>query len=145
MATKKKIRGVYLKTQTQLSALRHLIMKIEDIYTYYENPRPVFLNQELAVCYVLSVLLKGDSYGTELIGRLEQEYPSYRLSDTVLYEALSFLQEEDVISSYWQKVEGRGRPRRMHQLLDGKRSQALELANLWEDYMKRTPAPMVPA
>lgn len=117
-------------------------MKLEDIYTYYANPQPIFLNQELAVCYVLSVLLKGNSYGTELIQHLEQEYPNYRLSDTVLYAALNFLQEEEVVTSYWQKVEGRGRPRRMHQLADNMRSKAAELANLWENYVKQSAVPL---
>ena len=94
-------------------------MKFEDIYDFFRNPPPNYLNKELAVCYVLSVLLRHDSYGTELIQLLETEYPTYRLSDTVLYSALKFLEGEGVISGYWKKVEGRGRPRRMYQI-DGK-------------------------
>lgn len=117
-------------------------MQLKDIYSYYENPQPIFLNQELAVCYVLSVLLQGNSYGTELIGRMEQHYPLYRLSDTVLYAALNFLQEENVVTSYWQKVEGRGRPRRMYQLADDMHSKATELANLWESYVQQSLAPL---
>lgn len=114
-------------------------MKLEDIYTYYQTPQPIFLNQELAVCYVLSVLLKGDSYGTQLVQQIEKDYPNYRLSDTVLYAALRFLEEEECITGYWQKVEGRGRPRRMYQLVEEKHSQATELASLWENYVQRSP------
>lgn len=69
-------------------------MELEDIYKFFENPPPTYLGQELAVCYVLSILLRGESYGTELIQRLESEYPLYRLSDTVLYSALKFLEDE---------------------------------------------------
>ncbi|MGL5064388.1 MAG: PadR family transcriptional regulator [Microcoleus sp.] len=109
-------------------------MKFEHIYQFFQDPPPVYLNKELAVCYILSVLLRGDSYGTELIGQLEREFPIYRLSDTVLYSALKFLEDESVITGYWKKVEGRGRPRRMYQILPEWRHQAQDLARLWHDY-----------
>lgn len=113
----------------------------EDIYQFFRNPPPFYLNKELAVCYVLSVLLRHDSYGTELIHLLEREYPSYRLSDTVLYSALKFLEDEDAITGYWKKVEGRGRPRRMYQINPEWRDRAQELARLWHDYAKeQTPS-----
>jgi DNA-binding PadR family transcriptional regulator len=85
------------------------------------------------VCYVLSVLLREESYGTELIQRLESEYPLYRLSDTVLYSALKFLEDEKAITGYW-KVEGRGRPRRMYQVSSQWFVQAQDLARLWQEY-----------
>lgn len=109
-------------------------MKFETIYQFFQDPPPVYLNKELAVCYILSVLLRGDSYGTELIGQLEREFPIYRLSDTVLYSALKFLEDEGVITGYWKKVEGRGRPRRMYQILSEWRHQAQDLARLWLEY-----------
>ncbi len=109
-------------------------MKFENIYQFFQDPPPVYLNKELAVCYILSVLMHGDSYGTELIGQLEREFPIYRLSDTVLYSALKFLEDEGVITGYWKKVEGRGRPRRMYQILPGWRRQAQDLARLWLSY-----------
>lgn len=110
-------------------------MELEDIYKFFENPPPTYLGQELAVCYVLSILLRGESYGTELIQRLESEYPLYRLSDTVLYSALKFLEDEKAITGYWKKVEGRGRPRRMYQVSPEWQDQAQDLARLWQDYM----------
>jgi DNA-binding PadR family transcriptional regulator len=109
-------------------------MKFEDIYQFFKDPPPFYLNKELAVCYVLSVLLRGDSYGTELINLLETDYPLYRLSDTVLYSALKFLENQDMVTGYWKKVEGRGRPRRMYQIRSEVLEQAEELASLWEDY-----------
>jgi len=111
-------------------------MKFEDIYQFFEDPPPIYLNKELAVCYVLAVLLQQDSYGTELIQKLAKDYPDYRLSDTVLYSALKFLEDQLAIDGYWQKVEGRGRPRRMYRLNPDWRMQAEELADLWSNYMK---------
>lgn len=110
-------------------------MKFEDIYKFFRNPPPLYLNKELAVCYVLSVLLQGESYGTELIELLEKRYSTYRLSDTVLYSALKFLEEAGTITGYWKKVEGRGRPRRMYQVCSMSRKQAEELASFWRDYI----------
>ena len=112
-------------------------MRIEDIYQFFQNPPPTYLSQELAVCYVLSVLLKGESYGTELIQKLEGEYPNYRLSDTVLYSALKFLEDEKAILGYWKKVEGRGRPRRMYQVSPEWQAQAQELSHLWQEYINK--------
>ncbi len=109
-------------------------MKFEDIYQFFSNPPPIYLNQELAVCYILAILLQGESYGTELIQRLESEEPTYRLSDTVLYSALKFLDEAGAITGYWKKVEGRGRPRRMYQIRTSWRERAQELANFWYGY-----------
>lgn len=111
-------------------------MKFDDIYRFFQAPPPFYLNKELAVCYVLAVLSRGDSYGTELIQLLETDYPTYRLSDTVLYSALKFLEEEDVISGYWKKVEGRGRPRRMYQIRPEAEQKAQDLARLWSMYTK---------
>ena len=110
-------------------------MKFEDIYQFFEDPPPVYLNKELAVCYVLSVLIRHDSYGTELIHAIEKDYPNYRLSDTVLYSALKFLENQAAIMGYWKKVEGRGRPRRMYRLRPDWQMQARELAELWQRYM----------
>ncbi|PZV13602.1 MAG: PadR family transcriptional regulator [Leptolyngbya sp.] len=113
-------------------------MKFEDIYRFFQAPPPFYLNKELAVCYVLAVLGRGDSYGTELIQLLENESNAYRLSDTVLYSALKFLEEEDIIVGYWKKVEGRGRPRRMYQIQDDAQQHAKELSHLWKEYVNRS-------
>lgn len=111
-------------------------MTFEEIYEFFDNPPPIYLNKELTVCYVLSVLLSGDSYGTELIQKLEQDYPRYRLSDTVLYNALKFLENERVIKGYWKKVEGRGRPRRMYQINPEWQDKTEDLSQLWEQYVQ---------
>lgn len=112
-------------------------MKFEDIYRFFQAPPPFYLNKELAVCYVLAVLVRGDSYGTELIQLLENESNAYRLSDTVLYSALKFLEEEGIIVGYWKKVAGRGRPRRMYQIQGDAQQHAQELSHLWQEYIHR--------
>jgi len=111
-------------------------MKFEDIYRFFQAPQPFYLNKELAVCYVLTVLLRGDSYGTELIHLLETEHSTYRLSDTVLYSALKFLEDEGMIEGYWKKVEGRGRPRRMYHVRPDMTQKTKELSKLWADYIQ---------
>ncbi|MEL7225901.1 MAG: PadR family transcriptional regulator, partial [Cyanobacteria bacterium J06576_12] len=58
-----------------------------------------------------------------------------RLSDTVLYSALKFLENQAAIMGYWKKVEGRGRPRRMYRLRPDWQMKARELADLWQRYM----------
>ena len=116
-------------------------MKFEDIYQFFKDPPPFYLNKELAVCYVLAVLLRDDSYGTELIQLLESQHPLYRLSDTVLYSALKFLEDEEMVTGYWKKVEGRGRPRRMYQIRPESMPQAQDLARLWQDYAVRRDHP----
>lgn len=110
-------------------------MQFEDIYQFFKDPPPIYLNKELAVCYVLASLLQQDSYGTELIQKLGEMYSDYRLSDTVLYSALKFLEDQKAIDGYWKKVEGRGRPRRMYRLNPDWRLQAEDLAELWLGYM----------
>ncbi len=117
-------------------------MKFDDIYQFFFNPPPIYLSKELAVCYVLSVLIKGESYGTELIQLIETDYPAYRLSDTVLYSALKFLEEELAIAGYWKKVEGRGRPRRMYRIRPDWRERAQELARLWHQYATKESYPV---
>ncbi|NJR18397.1 MAG: CHAT domain-containing protein [Calothrix sp. CSU_2_0] len=112
-------------------------MKLENIHHFFEYPPPTYLCTELAVCYILFVLLQGESYGTELIQRLEAEYPSYRLSDTVLYSAIKFLEDEGALAGYWKKLEGRGRPRRMYQILPEWEEHSQDLARLWHEYTDR--------
>jgi DNA-binding PadR family transcriptional regulator len=114
-------------------------MNFEDIYCFFRNPPPLYLNQELAVCYILDILLQDDSYGTELIARLEHESSTYRLSDTVLYSAIKFLEANGTIVGYWKKVEGRGRPRRMYQIAPEWTAKAKELAHFWQRYSSGHP------
>lgn len=109
-------------------------MNFQDIYQFFQESKPTHLQPEAAVGYVVSVLLKGDSYATELIRQVEKEYPASCLSDTVLVEAIKFLESEEWVKSYTQKCAGRGRPRHMLSLKPEVRDEAQRLAQLWQDY-----------
>jgi DNA-binding PadR family transcriptional regulator len=109
-------------------------MKIDELYQVIESPPPTYLSQALAVCYVLSVLLQRESYGVELIQRLEIEHPHYRLSDTILYSALKFLKSEKAITDYWYKAPGRGRPRRMFRVNPFWQDNAKAFAYFWHQH-----------
>jgi DNA-binding PadR family transcriptional regulator len=114
-----------------------LSMKFKDIYHFFQEPPPIYLSKEVAVCYVLSVLLEqGDSYVTALIHLVESEYPMYRLSDSVLLSVLKFLEDESVIEGYWQKVEGRHKPRRYYHIQAEKIDFARQLSSLWTGYVQ---------
>lgn len=110
-------------------------MTLKEIYQFFQSQPAVYLNQELATCFVLHILLKQDSYGTELIQIVEDRYPPYRLSDTVLYSALKFLLKERMITGYSKKVEGRGRPRQMYHISNEMENKAEDLAGLWQEYI----------
>jgi DNA-binding PadR family transcriptional regulator len=113
-------------------------MKFQDIYRFFQDPPPIFLEKEVAVCYVLATLLKkGSSYGVELMSYIEKAYPLYRLSDTLLYSALKFLEDEEILDCYWQKMETRGRPRRMYQIKKNKIELAKQIARLWYKYLNQ--------
>ncbi|MDV2997392.1 MAG: hypothetical protein N4J56_007097 [Chroococcidiopsis sp. SAG 2025] len=114
-------------------------MTIEEIYQFFAAQPPIYLSSEQAACYVLSVLLIEESYGTRLIQKLESDYPPYRLSDTVLYAALNFLETERAIASRWQKVDGRGRPRRMYSVSSQWLDEAQKLAALWRGFVTKQP------
>ncbi len=107
-------------------------MNLEQVYQFFRNPQPAYLRPEVAVCYVLSVLVEQESYATELSKRLNSKYPHYQLSDTVLYTALKFLEAENAITGYWKKVPRRGRPRRMFKL-NPEWSKARDLADFWQN------------
>ncbi len=127
-------------TLKDIKTLKAIIpMQLEEVYQFFAHPPKTFLTPEQAACYVLSVLLQKESYGTELIQKLESEYPSYQLSDTVLYAALKFLEESKAISGYWKKVEGRGRPRRMYQVNPEWHQEAQKLAALWTNSTAQQP------
>lgn len=113
-------------------------MQLSDVYAYYQNPKPrTFLRVEQAVCYTCCVLLQNDCYGIKLRDSIKVEYPQFAVSDTVLYAALELLENEGIIGSYRQKIDGenekRGRPRRMLRIVEKRRDEAEELAGFWEE------------
>ena len=109
---------------------------LADIEQYFRQPPPQFLDLELAVCWVLECLLKDDNYPSGLLQKLMREEPQLRLSETVLQQALDFLEQQGSISTYTQRCPSRGRPRRMLHLMPDARSQAEQLMSPWHSWLE---------
>ncbi|MEB3158606.1 MAG: Pex protein [Synechococcus sp.] len=108
---------------------------LADIERYFHQPPPRFLDLELAVCWVLDCLLKQDSYPSGLLQRLEREHPELRLSETVLHQALDFLDAQGMLGRYSERCPSRGRPRSMLHLHSACRSQAQKLMEPWQHWL----------
>ncbi len=91
---------------------RHLQARpgLASIRAFFERPAIQHLGLELAVCWVLERLLQTDTYPTALMHDLSACHPKLRLSETVLQQALGFLDQEGAIASYAQRCPSRGRP-----------------------------------
>ena len=87
------------------------------------------------MCWVLECLLKDDNYPSGLLQKLNQEEPQLRLSETVLQQALDFLEQQGSISTYTQRCPSRGRPRRMLHLLPNARREAEKLMTPWRSWL----------
>ena len=109
---------------------------LEAIRAYFERPPIQHLGFELAVCWILECLLQADSYPTALMHDLSSAHPGLRLSETVLQQALAFLEEQQVISSYAQRCPSRGRPRRMLHLAEPSQVAAAELMPPWQRWLQ---------
>ena len=109
---------------------------LADIEQYFRQPPPQFLDLELAVCLVLECLLKDDNYPSGLLQKLMREEPQLRLSETVLQQALDFLEQQGSISTYTQRCPSRGRPRRMLHLMPDARGQAEQLMSPWHSWLE---------
>ena len=72
---------------------------LADIEQYFRQPPPQFLDLELAVCWILECLLKDDNYPSGLLQKLIREEPQLRLSETVLQQALDFLEQQGSIAA----------------------------------------------
>ena len=108
---------------------------LADIQQYFHQPPPQFLDLELAVCWILECLLKDDNYPSGLLQKLIREEPQLRLSETVLQQALEFLEQQGSISSYTQRYPSRGRPRRMLHLESDSRGEAERLMQPWRSWL----------
>ena len=108
---------------------------LADIEQYFRQPPPQFLDLELAVCWVLECLLKDDNYPSGLLQKLNRDKPQLRLSETVLQQALDFLEQQGSISTYTQRCPSRGRPRRMLHLQPDARRDAEQLMEPWQSWL----------
>jgi DNA-binding PadR family transcriptional regulator len=115
---------------------------LEVIRAFFDQPSIRHLGLELAVCWILERLLEADSYPTALMHDLSGLHPRLRLSETVLQQALGFLDEQGCISSYSQRCPSRGRPRRMLHLSDDCRADAQALMPPWQQWLLENDQPL---
>ena len=108
---------------------------LADIEHYFRQPPPLFLDLELAVCWVLDCLLQNDNYPSGLLQRLQSDHPKLRLSETVLHQAVDFLEQQEMLDSYTKRCPSRGRPRRMLHLHQKARGQAERLMEPWSRWL----------
>ncbi len=110
-------------------------MNFDQIYQFFESPPPRWLSVEMAVVYVASVLLDGDSYGVQIQQEIGVRHPGYCLSDTVLYAAFEFFEREKAVETYWLSSPTRGRPRKFYRITSSWRDKAEKLAELWLNFL----------
>jgi DNA-binding PadR family transcriptional regulator len=117
-------------------------LKLEDIYNYFEKEHPTFLTREEVICYIVSVLFtKGKAYGAELMSLMNESDNNCRISDSILRDALVFL-ESNVIVAYATEykdsnsTDKRGRPRKVYRLVSSHSQEAIKLSELWHQYRR---------
>lgn len=113
------------------------LAKIEDWFRTVQAP---FMSYELAVCFVCDRIRLESQYASKLIQEVEA-VAGYRLSDTILYKALSFLRRSHFVREYSQSIEesgsgGRGRPRQMFAIGEGMQEQVIRLSILYQQYVE---------
>jgi hypothetical protein len=111
---------------------------LNDIKRFFDQPPLQYLGLELAVCWILDCLIQADSYPTALMNLLAERHPRLRLSETVLQQAIAFLDQQGAIGSYSQRCPSRGRPRRMLHLQEDYRQEALELMPAWHQWLQES-------
>lgn len=116
---------------------------LEDIRRYFDQPPAHYLGLEPAVCWILDCLLRSDSYPSALVQELNAQHPRLRLSETVLHQAIHFLEQQAALQSYSQRCPSRGRPRRMLHLVESYRQEARQLMPRWRHWLEENGDPSV--
>ncbi|NER33165.1 MAG: hypothetical protein F6J93_03680 [Oscillatoria sp. SIO1A7] len=95
----------------------------------------IYLKPNLAIAYITFKVLCKDSCGTDLKNELEESQPIFKLSDTVLWNSVNLLLQENILGEYKQNRSSRGRPKKMLKINDSSREQAESLASKWSEYL----------
>lgn len=95
------------------------------------------------VCFISYLLIsKREIYGAEAVEIASQSY--LHCSDTVFYQALTWFESQDWITSEWRKMRGPGRPRRYYRLKPEAREMAAKLSQAWETHLAPIARPFQP-
>lgn len=82
---------------------------------------------------LLSVLVKEDSYGYEIISKLKENSQNlYEMSEGTLYPALQRLQKKGWITSYWGESDTGGR-RKYYQITEEGKKVFTQKLNDWRE------------
>jgi len=101
---------------------------IQMLEVHADRPRQMTL--EDAVAYLCHLLItRGEGfYGSAI---LSSPPDGWKLSDTMLSSTLSVLDDEGWVDCHEQKVEGRGRPRKIYTIAPGAETEVQEAAKYW--------------
>ena len=91
-------------------------MTIEEAVGRLKQPKDHQLNLAEAMAFAVVQVQEGPVYFSGLMAAAK---PGFPLSDTIAHAALKSLEDDGAVEGYWEKVEGRGRPRRMYKLVKG--------------------------
>ena len=111
-------------------------MGLPDIQRFFAEPPVQYLGLELSVCWILECLLEEDDYPTAMTNRLVTSHPHLRISETMLQQAIEFLDRQGAITSYSKRCPSRGRPRRMLHLAEAVHGEARSLVGSWKSWRK---------
>lgn len=111
-------------------------MGLPDIQRFFAEPPVQYLGLELSVCWILECLLEKDNYPTAMTNQLAESYPHLRISETMLQQAIEFLDRQGAVTSYSKRCPSRGRPRRMMQLAEAVHQEARSLVASWQSWLK---------
>ena len=111
-------------------------MGLPDIQRFFAKPPVQYLGLELSVCWILECLLQKDDYPTAMTNQLAESYPHLRISETMLQQAIEFLDRQGAVTSYAKRCPSRGRPRRMMHLAEAVHPEARSLVASWQSWRK---------
>jgi hypothetical protein len=104
------------KVKQNLEETMTTTITIEQAIESLKATKPHQLNLPEAMAFAVVQAQEEPIY---LSGFMASVKPGFPMSDTIAHAALKSLEQDGLIEGYWQKAEGRGRPRRMYKLVNG--------------------------
>ena len=84
---------------------------------------------------VLSLILKKQRYGYEILQELEQQGERFfQLKEGTLYPVLYRLEDNGLIQASWQMSGGRTAPKKYYQITEGGRKTYEAYADIWKEF-----------
>ena len=91
------------------------------------------INKGVLELAVLKLLNENDQYGYAIMQQVKDRSDTQlAMKDGTLYPILYRLEDNGLIESYWQQVEGRGKPRKYYKIT---KKGSSELESMIQDYL----------